>query len=549
MERHTIPQSRLPKTSALYRDYLDHFERVASFYGAGSPLDPASYRKVAAALDYPAERRSEVVGILTRQNRSYGATDETRSNLERLREPGTMAVVTGQQVGLFSGPAFTLYKALTAVRLAERLREQGLPSVPVFWLATEDHDLEEVASTAVLDDDYRLTHLSDPGVRPAPQSSVGYVRLSSAVTGTLDRLEALLPRGESGGQLLADLREAYSAGTGWGEAFARFLARLFGRWGVILLDALDPELHRLAAPLYAQAVTQAPELNATLRERSQALVAAGYHAQVHVGDDSSLLFATEEGNRVALRLGNGGREFRLDRGGRITAAEVLRAVEERPLEFSPNAIFRPVIQDSLLPTVGYVAGPAELTYHAQSGALYPFFGRPQPVVVPRASFTLLDPRSERILGQYGLSVEDVWRQEAELRRKMAAVGFADGWQRRLEESEQEIMRQLEGLQADISAIDPTLRDASERARRRTAYQFERLKGKITRAAFARSEVLARHEQALRTFLLPGGDLQERGLGGVYFLGRGGYDLLARLLPLISMESWDHQCVPFQYALA
>lgn len=549
MEPHCIPQVRLPKTSAFYRDYIDRFERAAPFYGAGSPFDLTSFRAVAAALDYPQELRGQVVRILTRQNKSYGASPETLENLRLLGDSGTMAVVTGQQVGLFSGPAFTLYKALSAVKLAGRLRDQGLAAVPIFWLATEDHDLEEVASTAVLDDDYRLVPLSDPGVRPAPHSSVGYVRLSEQITSALNRLEAALPSGESRDRLLGDLREAYVAGRGWGEAFARFLARLFSRWGVILLDALDPELHHLAVPVYLEAISGARELNARLQQRSEALVRAGYHAQVHVDNESSLLFVSQEGNRTALRLERKGSDFVLDGNGRITAGEARRLAEEHPLDVSPNAIFRPIIQDRLLPTVTSVVGPAELTYHAQSAVLYPAFGRPQPVIAPRTSFTLLDPRSERILKTYRLRVEDVWQHEDQLRQRIAAAGFADGWERRLEESEQEIMRVLDGVRNDISAIDPTLLDASERARRRTVYQFERLKGKITRAAFARSEVLRHHEEALRSFLLPHHELQERAVSGAYFLGCAGYDLLEQLLPLISIDSACHHTFRFQYALA
>ncbi len=548
MDSHCIPQARLPKTTALYHDYIERFERVAGFYGAGSPFDPASFREVAAGLDHPASMRAQVVRILTRQNQSFGASAETLENLSLLGNPDTVAVVTGQQVGLFSGPAFTLYKALSAVKLARRLRDEGLAAVPIFWLATEDHDLEEVASTAVLDDDYRLVSLSDPGVRPAPHSSVGHVRLSDQVTATLDRLEASLPGGAAREQLLADLRTAYVPGAGWGEAFARFLARLFGRWGVILLDALDPDLHELAATFYVKAVTGAREFNSRVRVRSQALVRAGYHAQVHVDDESSLLFACREGNRTALRLASGGGDFVLDGNDRVSAEEVRHLAENDPVRISPNAIFRPIIQDRLLPTVASVVGPAELAYHAQSAVLYPAFGRPQPVIAPRTSFTLLDPRSERILRTYRLRVEDVWHPEDGLRREMAAVGFAEGWQQRLDESEHEIMRVLDAMRNDISAIDPTLLDASERARRRTAYQFERLKGKITRAAFARSEILRHHEEALRSFLLPHNELQERSVSGVYFLGRAGYELLEELLPLISTDSACHHTFRFQYAV-
>lgn len=545
MECHCVPYARLPNTSQLFLDYVEHFERVEAFYN-GSPFNPASYENVARALSYSSSLRADMVGVLSHQNEVFGAGELTHANLRRLGEPGTFAVVTGQQVGFFSGPAFTLYKALTAVRLAQRLSEQGLPSVPVFWLATEDHDLEEVASTAVLDDDYNLVALGDPGVRPAPHCSVGYVQLSGAVTEALDALAATLPAGEARDRLLNDLREAYQPGATWGYAFARFMARVFSRWGVILLDALDPEIHQLAAPLYTKAVTEAQELNSRLLQRSHALVSAGYHAQVHVGPDSSLLFAAEEGNRLALRLAGGGKQFKLDEGEPFSAEEARRRTEAHPADITPNALFRPVVQDSLLPTVGYIAGPAELAYHAQSAVLYPRFGRPQPVVFPRASFTLVDPRTERLLRKYDLKVDDVWQDGADLRQKIAAMGFSEGWQERLDQSERDIERVMERLQQDIQLIDPTLLESLKDARERTFHQFDRLKGKVTRAAFAKSEILGRHEKALTSFLMPGGELQERGVSGVYFLGRAGYDLLEQLLGAIPLEIARHQIVPLQH---
>ncbi|HUI43007.1 MAG TPA: bacillithiol biosynthesis cysteine-adding enzyme BshC [Terriglobia bacterium] len=547
MDDHCIPYSRLPGTSALFQDYVDHFERVAPFYGGGSPFALSSYFKVAGGLDYSAALRSEIVRILTAHNRPAGASEPTLANLRRLAEPGTLAVVTGQQAGLFSGPAFTLYKALTAIRMAQRLSEQGLPSVPIFWLATEDHDLEEVASTAVLDDSSNRVALSDPGLRPAPHSSVGYVQLTEAVTETLNRLRAALPAGEARDRLLADLSSAYQPGVRWGEAFARFMARIFGRWGVILLDALDPELHRLAARMYAHAVVEAPELNSALRRRAQALVEGGYHAQVHVGEDSTLLFVERQRSRLALRLADDGREFKLQGGERLAVDQIRHEAAEHPEGFTPNALFRPVVQDLLLPTVAYIAGPAELAYHAESAALYPNFGRPQPVVFPRASFTLVDPRCQRLLQQYKLSAADAWKGEDYLRQKLAGAGFSSGWQERLDRTGLEMARLLDGLAHDIGPIDSTLLPALERTRQRTLHQIERLKHKVAQAAFARSETLRRHESALGALLAPGGSLQERGLGGVHFLGRGGYELLAQLLDLIALDSAQHQVVPYRQA--
>jgi bacillithiol synthase len=547
MDDHCIPYSRVPGTSLLFQDYVDRFERVAPFYGGGSPFALSSYFTVARGLEYSTSLRAEIVRVLTAQNEAFGAGDSTKTNLRRLAEAGTVAVVTGQQAGLFSGPAFTLYKALTAIRLAQRLSEQGLPAVPVFWLATEDHDLEEVSSTVVLDERSNRITLGDPGSRPASRSSVGYVALTPAVTDLLQRLRDVLPPGAAREKLLTDLGFAYQPGVRWGQALGRFFARLFSAWGVVLVDALDRDLHRLAARMYAHAVTDARELNATLRRRAQELLEAGYHAQVHVGEDSTLLFLERESNRLALRLDSDGSHLHGEGTERLPLGDVRLEADAHPELFTPNALFRPVVQDLLLPTVAYVAGPAELAYHAESAALYPRFGRPQPVICPRASFTLVDARCQRLLHLHKLALEDVWKGEDHLRRQLAGGGSAGGWEQRLDHTGQEMSRLLDALSRDIGPIDSTLVPAVERAHQRTLYQLERLKRKIVQAVFRRSENLRRHEAELGTLLAPGGELQERGLGGIHFLARAGYELLEELADQISFDRAQHQVVHFRQA--
>jgi bacillithiol synthase len=541
MDGATLPYTRVPKSSALYLDYLYHFDRVAPFFDK-SPFDISSYRAVADSVQGLDAARGQVSEILARQNRGFESGDATFESIRRLAKPGTLAVVTGQQVGLLSGPAFTLYKALTAVRLARWLSEQGLPTVPVFWLATEDHDLEEVAQVAILDEEYNLVAFRDPGERPAPHSSVGYVRLTQEIRSTLDRLEALLPPAESRDHMLRDLRAAFVPGATWGHAFGRLMARLFGRWGVVLVDSLDEDIHRLTAHVYRHALVESPTIHNSLQRRSRDLVRTGYHEQVHVAEDSTLVFWARDGNRRPLHRRDGG--FVLDGHEKVLPEQIRLALENQPLTFSPSALLRPIVQDVLLPTVAYVAGPSELAYHGQTQVLYPFFGRPQPVIFPRAGFTLVDHRIQRLLDKYRLAVEDVWRGEEHLRRKIAAAGFAEGWSERLDQSERDLTALLERLRGDIQTLDPTLLDTLNHAEEKMKYQVERLRGKISHAALQRSEVLLRHAQSLMRFLMPNRDLQEREVSGVYFLARAGYDLLDRILAQIRIDSCDHQIMGY-----
>jgi bacillithiol biosynthesis cysteine-adding enzyme BshC len=475
-----------------------------------------------------------------RQNKAFGCGEATFENLQRLSEAGTCAVVTGQQVGLFSGPAFTIFKALTTVRLASYLSEQGVAAVPVFWLATEDHDLAEVAEVATLDDEYNLISLADHGDSPNPRSSVGRVRLTRESTEALARLEASLTSGQPREHLLQDLRETYTPGATWGEAFGRFMARLLSRWGVILLDPLDQGVHHLSAEIYSKALEQAPELRARVLERSQSLIRRGYHAQVNVTEDSTLLFVTREGDRLPIHQQDGA--CFVDGTQRASIEDLRREVGDNPIAFSSNVLLRPLVQDTLLPTIAYIAGPSELAYLAQAQVLYEAFGRPQPVFFPRAAFTLVDHHIQRLLEKYGLSIEDVWLGDEHLGRKIAAAGLTEGWSERFQQAQEDMTSLLDHLRGDIERLDPTLLDALHHAQEKINYQMDRLRGKVSRAGLGRSELLVHHTQALQRCLMPQKDLQERRVGGAYFLGRAGYELLDRLLAQIRTDSPGHQMV-------
>jgi bacillithiol synthase len=540
----SVPYSRIPKSSKLLVDYLERYESVGRFYG-GSPFRSETYDQLKQRLQAFNTSRETLVEVLRRQNSVFGAGAQTMENISRLSAPDTFAVVTGQQVGLFSGPAFTLYKALTAVRVSQSLSARGVKTVPIFWLATEDHDLEEVAQTYTLNNDYEQVHLHDPGDRPAPQSPVGRVTLTEGITEQIHRVESLLPSGDESTQLLQDLRAAYQPGVTWPLAFARFLTRLFGRWGVILLDPMDAAIHELAIPIYQKALHQANELRSQLQERSVELVENGYHAQVHIAEDSTLLFAERMGNRIPLHISaEGGNRFSL--GGDQTASleDIDSEIKEHSVNFSANVLLRPIVQDVLLPTVACVAGPSELAYLGQAQVLYSTFGRPMPAVFPRSGFTLVDRRVERWMEKYQLVIDDIWQGKEHLTQRIASTALSEGWAERFHQTEGELANLLARLRNDIEALDPTLLDALNHAEEKIQFQVERLKGKLTRAVLNRSEVLARHEQALLRAITPERELQERRVSGIYFLGRAGYGLLERLLEQIPTDSSDHRVMSF-----
>ena len=540
MKAQCLPFAQIPHTTRLFTDYLAYSPSVQPFY-PHSPHFGEWSKAEASTLQYDPSRRESVSAILERQNKSWDASPQTFANLTRLRQ-GAAAVVTGQQVGLFGGPVFAIYKALTAVKLAEEATAAGIDAVPVFWLATSDHDLAEVNHISLPGTDGLLHTLttSSQGVAGAPVSEV---RLG----------EEILPVVEEAASLLGDseatqfLRASYRPGETLGSAFARFCARLFSPWGVILLDASDAELHRVAAPVYRAAVDRAEELDAALLARGQALENAGYHQQVKVTESSVLLFAMREGARTAIhrRVAGPGKAAEFVIGSELGAekvsyAELLDRVASAPEDFSPNVLLRPVVQDYLLPTLAYTGGAAEAAYFAQVGAVYEkILGRVTPIV-PRFSATLVEPKVQRWLGQYGITVPDAFQGIEALRQKLASRTLPAGLQAAFERANKSVEESFSGLKEALAKLDPTLVDASQTGASKVLYQLDRLRERATAAELRRSEVVSRHAEALSQALYPSGALQERGVAGIYFVARHGTELLKSLHDTMRTDCHDHQ---------
>src|SRR5579872_6307518 len=443
MSSSCVRQTELPHTSALFADVLYHPERTSSFYGH-ERHDVEAVRAAARKIDFPPQKRAAVVAALRAQNPSSAA-------LEVLAEPGTVAVVTGQQVGLFSGPAYTIYKALTAVKLAEALTASGIPAVPVFWLATEDHDFAEVNHTWVFDGAHRPAKIEMP--RAAGGQPAGAVSLAAP---PIRELRAAL-RGLPFGEETADLVEGcYRPGSTMGKAFGELLRTLCADFDILQIDPMLPAFRELAAPALRAAVEAAPEITARVLERNQALAAAGYHAQVHVEDHTSFVFLLEGGKRLALR--RAGRDYVLN-GRRFSAAELM----DRAASLSPNALLRPVVQDSILPTAAYVGGPAEIAYLAQSNAIYRLLLGRMPVPMPRSTYTLLDERSQKLMVRYGLTLHDFFHGEEALRARIAARLIPPSLNASLGETVATIDGALGRLRHEMDGFDPTLTKALERS--------------------------------------------------------------------------------------
>ena len=520
MNADCYPVTALPHVTPLYRDYVSgNWEKLRAFYPEAAANDDR-WMKNPPQME-PA-RRHAIVKLLRQQNREFGSGAATASNLDRLAA-GAAAVVTGQQVALFGGPLMTLMKAATAIHLAAEATRAGHPHVPIFWLASEDHDFDEVnQATFLCGNEITTLRLPQP---PAPGQPVGNLPLGDAILPLLDELRRCL--GENAvTDLIASL---YIPTATFASAFAALLARIFSQHGLIVIDASSQPFHSLAHSTLLAAIQKANELHAALLERAHALEQAGYHAQVMVGESSSLLFLVEKTTGVRTALKKVAPDLWSAGPAHYTTAELIDILDASPERLSPNALLRPVLQDTLLPTSAYIGGPAEVAYFAQSQVLYQrILGRATPVL-SRYSATLLEPAVALLLNKHALALPDAFTTPDALAHHLGARAMPVEGKRKLAAAGNALHDELETVTAWMRAQDEGLGHAADIAASKMLYQMNRLRRLSANFQLQRDQSLRRHADALCQNLFPNGNLQERVFAGVSFLSLHGLSLLDTLV--------------------
>ena len=527
MSTECYPIATLPHTTRLFRDFLAMGDSsadspVRGWYGS-EPLGRAWMRPSASSPSSAA-----LADALERQSITFGAGPATLANIAKLRAEAR-AVVTGQQVGLLGGPLLTLLKAATAVaRAKQATAATGIEHVPIFWCATEDHDLEEVDQVSLLTKTTVET-LSLDAKFPHHDVPVGDVILEGHIDGLLDQAAELL-----GHAPICDLlRECYGYqpangyGPTFGSAFAHLMTRLFADHGLIVMDAAGRDFHALGAKTLRHAIEHAEELEAALLARAAELETSGYHAQVLVKPGASLLFLVSEiddsypgvRSRQALRrlpdgtwkagAGNSAQSF--------TAADLLAILDSTPERLSPNALLRPVFQDTILPTTAYVGGPAEVAYFAQSAVLYEsILGRVTPIL-PRLSATLIEPAIGAVMAQHEVSLPDAMRSTEELAQRLGARAMPIEAKRRLAAAGNALDEALTAAQEYLSTLDASLGKSAEVSASKMRYQMDRLRRLSATFELNKETSLRKHAEFMMLHLFPEGHPQERVIAGVWFL--------------------------------
>ena len=533
--RFPIEISRFPWIRRLACDYAFEYARVADFY-AGDPADGAAWRDAITRAQRHPRQRDAVADLVLAQQRTRTAPQNALAAAERLRNPETVAIVTGQQAGLFGGPLFTLFKALTTLRLAERTAaEHGVPTVAIFWIDAEDHDWDEVKTCGVLDAELKPVRIALDDPPAAGESPVASVRLDDSARAAAAMLASTLPATEFSPALLEAVRLAYTPGVGMVEAFGTWLESLLGPRGLVVFDASDPAAKPLASALFAREIEHAGETSRLAAAAGAALTARGYHAQVTPQEGHAALFHLD-GGRASVRMEDG----RLLVGqSPATKEALLERVRTRPEEFSPNVLLRPVVQDTLFPTCCFVAGPNELGYLAQLRDIYAAFGVPMPLIQQRGSATILDANAMRFLARHEVPLEALRAQdEGELNRLLKAQ-IPPEVDTSLEEAARAVAERMEALATAVSKLDATLDAAARSTLGRMQDDLKKLQGKIIQAVKRKDETLRRQFMHAQAQAFPGGHPQERAVGFVYFLNKYGGGLVDRLCQEMPLDQGRH----------
>jgi bacillithiol biosynthesis cysteine-adding enzyme BshC len=523
------PISVAPGMSRLYLDYCSGASAVRPFYGAGIG---ESWRGKRTKRP---EHWARLVEILAEQNAGAPAAGA----LDALGQ-GAGTVLTGQQVTLFGGPLFTPLKAATALARARRATVGGDPHVGIFWLASEDHDFAEIQSVVL--PARRELRMLKYETAPSAAVPVGGLVLDQTVNGLLDQAGELLGYSDA----LEALVEAYKPGRTFAQAFAVFYEKVFAAQGLLVFDANSRVVHGLGAPVLLAGLERADELHAALVERGRELTAAGYHVQVAVAPDSSLLFLMDgkTGARVALKrvapsatessgLWQAGRE-------RYSTADLVGILAAEPERISPSALLRPVFQDYLFSTSLTIGGPAEVAYFAQSAVLFErILGRMTPVH-PRFSATVVEQDIGELLRRHELPLERVFAEtEDSLAQLLGARAMPAEGKRKLAAAGTALDAELTDLLEWTHKMDPELGRSTTTAASKMRYQMNRLRRLAANFELQREASLARHAQAIATALFPGGQLQERVHGAAWYLARHGFELVEEFVDRAADECAGH----------
>lgn len=534
MQLTQIPFSELP-FSKLFNDYISGESTVNRYYHfpcREKDIFKKKYEETGLSV-----RRDTIADILTSLNEQYTDREAVFVNIDKLRDPDTRVVVTGQQLTMHGGPVFTVLKIISAISLAQKLtRQLNTDVVPVFWLADEDHDFEEINHVNLPSDNgfENVVYETD-----SENKRVSDLLLDQQVIEFNEEVFELLDGTDFSSKLQAEIDQCYKKGASLKDAFAAWILKLFGDYGLVLCGSNIKEVKDLTADLMKKSVELSDEIKQQVEYVSSKLEEDGYHAQVQVYE-SNLFHIAENGARD--KISTDGKTWKTDERS-WSADELMAEIDRNPERFSPNVFLRPILQDSVLPTIAYVGGPGEIAYYAQMQPIYEAFNKKMPVVWPRFSATIAETAISRIIGklpfsfpEYNQRIEDLEKAYVKQTESIDPEPLFGRWKGEIKELEKEKTN-------FIREIDASLGPAVGKATAVYFSELDKLKGKLYRSMKEQESVQLNRIAKIKHSLFPGNALQERQIAFIYFMNKYGPDIWDKLFEqLDESEPFTHKLV-------
>jgi bacillithiol biosynthesis cysteine-adding enzyme BshC len=529
-----ITPSKALGLSSLYLDYLSGRKPAADFLASDNPV------AIAETIDRRDYRRDQLCSILIRQNRGFDVDQSALDSISRLKDPRAVCVFAGQQAGLFTGPLLVIVKALAIVKLAQEMEaELGRPVVPIFWIAGDDHDFDEIATTYLLNQQSELVELTYAS-GPAIELPVAEVRLenSDELTRLKTLMQQTLGKTDFTGEVYSVIDTSYAADETFVSAFGKMMARLTTGTGLAFFNPGDVDAKTLAVSFFERLVDSQDDVHRTLTLTNAALQSSGYHLQVERKENSALLFR-HSGGRKPVHYDAG--RFIVNTQS-CSASELKAEVRQFPGQFSPDVMTRPLMQSTLFPVICQLGGPAEVAYLAQCRPLFKLFDLPTPIHRGRPSLTLLERRIEKLFDEYNLTYDDITGDiEQAVNRVMAATFPKD-----LESGYRSLIEDLSARWqrfADTSlAFDPSLEEFAKQTYGKIDFSLKNFEAKLFSAHKKKGKDIRERIHRVQHHLFPRRTLQERVLNISCYLARYGFGLPKQMLRQMSTDPTAHQLI-------
>ncbi len=532
--------------SNLYYTYNNNFDRLSQFY-SGNYKEKTAWDEKIHSLHSKEYDRSLLLRVLNEQNRSFNSGIKTLANIDLLGNENTFAVVTGQQLGLFVGPLYTIYKAITAVKLADKLSKEypEYNFVPVFWLEGEDHDFDEINKVKLINASNEFTTLEYLlNGKPLERNigATGSIIIDDHIDQLLSGIEASLQRTDYTEPLLQMLRGYYKKGSTLLQAFAMFFNHLYEDSGLIFFDSSNKEFKKNLAPLFEKEINSDAETSKLVIQKSAELE-EHFHAQIKAKSVNLFMFHKE--GRFLIERSESGDYYLKNTRQRFTKEELLHLCRTSPEIFSPNVVLRPLCQDTMLPTIAYVGGPAEVAYFAQLKPVYEFFSVTMPIIYPRISASIVEEKVKKVLEKYSLEIQELFGDVDMILSKVSEQVSEVKVDTLFHNLETTIKENINEARFAIQQIDPTLNGTVDGTLQKFLQQLEVLKQKTQKAQQQKEEISLKQIRKASLHIFPNGNFQEREISLIHYLNKYGVDFVKWISHEIALDKFQHQLISIE----